>query len=288
LPGTLIVIGGSEDKRGPRTILRAVARAADGERNEHRLIVATTATEWPEAAAATYTSLFAELGVGRVDHLDIGTREQAYDERALRLLAGAPVVFFTGGNQLRITSHLGGTPVMRRIRAIYDAGGTIAGTSAGAVALGEHMPFEHLPFAGGMDVTQAASSFRVLPGIGLLPGTIVDSHFAQRGRMWRLLAALARYPGALTIGIDEDAAIHVTGGEGFTVLGSGNVYVVDGSALTEGGEEDAEEEAETLAPRIVSMRDTTLHVLAAGDRFSLPTRQPALARESDAGICAAG
>jgi cyanophycinase len=241
--------------------------------------------------------LFAELGVDQVDHLDIRTREQAYDERALRLLAGAPVVFFTGGNHLRITSHLGNTPVMRRIRAIYDAGGTIAGTSAGAVALGEHMPFEHLPFehlpfehlpfAGGMDVTQTASSFRVLPGIGLLPGTIVDSHFAQRGRMWRLLAALARYPEALTIGIDEDAAIHVTGGDGFTVLGSGNVYVVDASGLAGAGQ-NAEEEAETLAPRIVSMRDTTLHVLAAGDRFLLPIRQPALARESHADVRAAG
>src|SRR5947209_15520998 len=97
--GTLILVGGSEDKRGQRRIWRAIAEAAGTDGNESRIVVVTTATTLPHAAADTYRAVFAELGVAQVDHLDLRARDEAYGPPALDLLAGAPVVFFTGGNQ---------------------------------------------------------------------------------------------------------------------------------------------------------------------------------------------
>lgn len=280
--GRLYVIGGSEDKQGQCSILRAVAAEAmatdeAGARAacDRRVVLVTSATETPGPAFSRYRAVFSDLGVPRVDHLEISTREQAYDPRALDLLDGSPVVFFTGGNQLRLTAHLGDTPVMQRIRAIYEQGGTLAGTSAGAVALGEHMPFEYLDVTDAHNVRQAAASFRVLPGFALLPGTVVDSHFAERGRMWRLFAALREHPDALALGIDEDTAIRVDGGERFDVLGSGNVYVLDGTDLTR----DDEELPADVGSRLASLRDVRAHVLGAGDEYHLPARRAVLRSE---------
>lgn len=273
--GRLFVIGGSEDKRGARAILRAVA--AEAMEDDRGVALVTSATESPAAAAERYRAVFADLGVRHISHLGIDTREQAYDPRALEPLAGSPVVFFTGGNQLRLTAHLGDTPVMRRIRAIYEGGGTLAGTSAGAVAMGERMPFEYLDVTDPQNVRQAAASFHILPGFALLPGTIIDSHFAARGRMWRLFAALHEHPAALAIGLDEDTAIRVDGSERFTVLGSGNVYLLDGADMV--GVDDSPDGEPEAGIRLASLADVRAHVLGAGDTFHLGSRRAALRAE---------
>jgi cyanophycinase len=264
--GRLIIIGGSEDRRGECAILREVAGSAP----ESRVVLITTATQFPAESAASYRAIFSRLGVAHVDHLDIRTRDDAYDERRLAALQGHPAIFFTGGDQLRITTHLGDTPVMQRIRAIYEHGGVIAGTSAGAVALGAQMPYEHADYPPGASVFHHPSSLHLLPGLALLPGAILDSHFQQRGRMWRMLTAVARHPGTLCIGIDEDSAICVERGA-FSVLGSGNVYVLDGGTLSDCHRAESEI---TTSDRVASMRDVRLHVLGLDDRFSLAAREP--------------
>jgi len=256
--GTLIIIGGHEDKEGDCAILKEVARRV----GNGKLVVTPVASHEPEGYFETYEEVFTGLGVASTVELNVRDRTDAMHEESLRILEGATGVFFTGGDQLRITSQIGDTPIDRRIREIYAQGGVICGTSAGASAMCETM----LVRGQGGESTRLGS-LRMAPGLGLMPGVIIDQHFAERGRMGRLLGAVAQNPRVLGIGIDEDTAI-VVEGERFAVLGAGAVYVVDGSGVTrsniaEGHEDD-----------VLSIYDVRLHVLSTGDAFDLRERRP--------------
>jgi cyanophycinase len=258
--GTLIIIGGHEDKEGDCAILTDVARrVGDG----GRLVLFTVATELPEEVAATYRETFGRLGVKHVDVLDIRSRDEAGDEQHVRLLDGAPVVFFTGGDQLRITSQIGDSRVFQCLREIYHTGGTIVGTSAGAAAMPETMLV-----GGAGDESHRLAGVRMAPGLGFLPGVVVDSHFAERGRIGRLLGAVVQNPRNVGLGIDEDTAIVVERGRRFRVLGSGAVYVADGAGISYSSLSEHQTEG------VVSIHDTTLHVLGDGDSFDLAERRP--------------
>src|SRR4051812_19693007 len=125
--GRLILIGGAEDRQGEMTILKQVAaRAHDG-----RLAVITAASSEPAEMWAMYQRIFQTLGVKDVVHVNIQNRDDAYARDKIALVASAKVVFFTGGDQIRITSHVGGSPICDAIRDRYTAGMTVAGTSAG-------------------------------------------------------------------------------------------------------------------------------------------------------------
>ena len=257
--GTLVIIGGHEDKEDRKLILRAVAaRAGSG-----RLVVATVASELPDELWETYERVFRGLGVKHVYHLDIETREEAKTERKLRILDDATVVFFTGGDQLKITSQLGDSPIYDRVREIYESGGTIAGTSAGASVVCETM----LVSGGHGGSNQIAGDLRMAPGFGLFPGVIIDQHFAERGRIGRLVAAVTQNPRILGIGIDEDTAI-VREGQTFRVLGAGAVYLVDAQDLSYTNL--TEEEGD----RTISAFHLRLHLLTMGDEFDLVSREP--------------
>jgi cyanophycinase len=104
--------------------------------------------------------------------------------------------------------------------------------------------------------------------LGLLEGVIVDSHFAERGRFGRLMGAVAQNPHNLGIGIDEDTAIHVTNDEEFTVLGSGAVYIIDGTGVRFTTLSDRQSEG------ILTIHDSRVHMLGRGDRFNLKERRP--------------
>ena len=223
-PGTLIIIGGHEEKSGDRLILRAVAARARG----GALVVVTAASNVPDELWGDYESVFRELGVGDVRHLHVDTREEARDPERLGVLDGATAVFFTGGNQLKLTSQLGDTPIYQRVRALYEGGGCIAGTSAGASVVTETM----LVTGNSAASPQVDDALRMAAGFGFLPGVIVDQHFAERGRVGRLIGAVAQNPRILGVGIDENTAVVCERGRTLTVLGSGGVYVVDGRDVT--------------------------------------------------------
>lgn len=263
--GSLIIIGGHEDKEGDCTILREVARRAG---KSGRIVLMTVATELPEEVGQEYQAIFKQLGVERVDVLDIRTRAQAYDEATVQKLADTPVIFFTGGDQLRLTSQLGDSPVYRCMQESHRRGGTIVGTSAGAAAMPETMLN-----GGESDKSLGISALTMAPGLGLLPSVVIDSHFAERGRMGRLLGAVAQNPRNLGIGIDEDTAIMVEQGKYFHCIGAGAVYIVDGSGISYSSLSD------TNAEGVVSIDDVRLHVLGSGDRFDLEQRRPV--RESE-------
>jgi cyanophycinase len=256
--GTLIIIGGHEDHEGDREILKEVARHI---RNK-RLVLSTIASHKPEGYLEKYQASFAELGVTEVTELYVENRTEAAMEEKLAALDGIEAVFFSGGDQLRITSQIGDTPVEQRVHEIFQNGGLIAGTSAGASMMSDTMLVKG----------QSAASFRIgelrmAPGLGLLPNVIIDQHFAERGRIGRLIGAVSQNPRVLGIGIDEDTAIVVQGSR-FRVIGSGAVYLVDASDVTHSNVA----EAETAAA--LSIYDLKLHVLSKGDAFDLTTRRP--------------
>ena len=181
-----------------------------------------------------------------------------------RSTSGATAVFFTGGDQLKLTSLLGDSPIYERLKEIYEEGGTIAGTSAGASVVCETM----LVSGAGAESHRIGTSLAMAPGFGLISGVIIDQHFAQRGRIGRLIGAVAQNPRMLGIGIDEDTAIVCSPRGHFEVVGKGAVYVVDGqdiayTNLTDEGRD-----------RTLSAFGLHLHVLAMGDTFDMVTRVP--------------
>jgi cyanophycinase len=259
--GSLVIIGGHEDRTGERKILRAVA---DRLGDDGKIVVCTVASAEPESLWEEYESAFRALGVPHVFRLDIESREDASSPRAMRILEGATGVFFTGGDQLKITSQVGDTPMYSRVQEIYEQGGVIAGTSAGASAMSETM----LVANNGDASYRIKSALLMAPGLGLAQDMLIDQHFAERGRMSRLIGAVTQNPRVLGIGIDEDTALILERNRGFRVLGAGAVYVVDASKSTYSniGEEASD--------RTLSSFGLSVHMLSQGDRFDLFTRTP--------------
>jgi cyanophycinase len=258
--GCLIIIGGHEDRdpKGDRAILREVARHVRG----GKLVLATVASHQPEGYYDEYERAFADLDVGELVELYVNDRCEAGDREKLQVLDEAAGVFFSGGDQLRITSQIGDTGIEAKVRAIYERGGVVAGTSAGASVMSETMLVK-----GASKETHRIGDLHMAPGMGLVRDVIIDQHFAERGRMGRLLGAVAHNPRVLGLGIDEDTAALVEGDE-FSVIGSGGIYVVDGSDVSYCNV------AEARAECALSMHDVRVHVLSDGDRFDLKRRRP--------------
>jgi cyanophycinase len=256
--GPLIIIGGHEDKEGDKVILRAVAERLGG----GALVLATIASRAPEGYFESYQKAFADLGVDQLRELYVDDRGEAHDPDKLALFDGAAGVFFSGGDQLRISSQIGDTPIEKRIREIWRRGGVLAGTSAGASVMSDTMMVR-----GSSSETHRIGDLQMAPGLGLVRDVIIDQHFAERGRIGRLLGAVAQSPRVLGLGIDEDTAL-ILDGHDFTVIGSGGVYVVDAEGVT------ASNIAEAESDRALSILDVRLHVLAQGDGFDLRARRP--------------
>lgn len=259
--GTLIIIGGAEKKDPEKKILKEVAGQVGG----GKLVVVTVATEEPEEVWKEYRKIFQELGVKKIDHLDVRIREEATSEERVKVLDGAKVIFFTGGDQLKITSQLGDSAVYQTVQKIYQEGGTIAGTSAGASVMSETM----LVTGDGEASHQISKLIAMAPGLGLIQNVVVDQHFAERGRLSRLLGAIAQNPRHLGMGIDENTAVVVRGQE-MEVIGAGAVYVLDGSGSTYSNLGERDEDLD----RTMSVFDVKLHVLSEGNRFNLQERRP--------------
>ena len=256
--GWIVPIGGAENKENDRRILGRFVRVSGGEAAD--IVVIPTASRVHETGAR-YQQLFQELGARRVTVMDFDTRRDCREPRRLERIAQATGVFFTGGNQLRLTTLLGGTPVAKLIRTRNARGVTVGGTSAGASILSEHMIA-----AGDEGSAVIAGSVRIAPGLGLTNRFIIDQHFRQRDRFGRLLAALAYNPFAVGIGLDEDTAAFIGPDETVEVEGSGGVTIVDGSELSYSSI-DAIEEGQPVC--LLGLR---LHVLVAGATYNLHTR----------------
>ena len=259
--GWLVPIGGAENKENDRRILERFIRVSDG--NDARIVVIPTASRMTETGPR-YERIFEELGAAQVTIMDFDTRRDCQEPGRLRQIEDATGIFFTGGNQLRLTTLLGGTAVAKLIRARNAHGVTVGGTSAGASILSEHM------IAFGDDGSSVISgSVRLAPGLGLTNRFIIDQHFRQRDRLGRLITALAYNPFAIGIGLDEDTAAFIGADEVIEVEGSGGVTLVDASDATYSSI------AEAGDGKPVCMLGLRLHVLIAGATFNLHTRTAA-------------
>jgi cyanophycinase len=257
--GTLFVIGGAEDRQNTKIILSRLAeRIGSG-----NLVISTLASGYADEVWEIYRALFSSLGVKRVEHLCMDHRDESLEDPRLGVLVDANAVFFTGGDQLKITTRLGGTALSERVEEIYRQGGIIAGTSAGATALGEMM-LVGSPSEGICKLIDV----QMTPGLGLAKNMIIDQHFSERGRIRRLLGAVAQNPRMLGVGIDEDTAVVVESDGTFHALGSGAVYVVDGHDLS------YTNISEASFSRALSVFDVKLHALSNGDRFDGNSRHP--------------
>jgi cyanophycinase len=259
-PKTLIAIGGHEDKEQDRLILRCVAETLP----RKKLVIATLASDVADEMWQQYRGLFRKLGVTELVHLSIGSREEVHNNQKMQdLLANAGGVFFTGGDQLRITSKLGGTALCQQIQDLYAAGAVMAGTSAGASILTETMIV-----SGPERSHRIGDSLRMAPGLGFLRDVLIDQHFAERGRIARLVGIVAQNPRVLGLGIDEDTAVIMRDEKEFEVIGSGAVYALDARTMvyTNISEQDTD--------KTLSAFGTVLHVLSHGDRFDLEQRKP--------------
>jgi cyanophycinase len=221
---TFIAIGGGELADADSIVDRLVEALKD--RPNGRILILTVATNEPEAAAEKYNSLFRSRRVKHVETLDISERKHALSKRSVRKVERADVLFFTGGDQLNITTLLGGSPLGEAIRKKTMDGVIVAGTSAGAAMMSKWMII-----SGDSDKAPNVGGVEIAPGMDLFDSMIIDTHFSQRGRHGRLLAAIAHFPQAIGIGLDERTAVFIKGNK-LRIVGDGVVTIMDGSSVT--------------------------------------------------------
>jgi cyanophycinase len=256
--GRLLIIGGAEDRCcGSGVLERFVAECGGG---KARIVLITTATGAPTQVLAEYEQVFGKLGVRHVRGLAISGRADADGEQAARALNGATGVFFSGGDQSRLQA-LVGSQLNDLLKLRLADGLVIAGTSAGATALGRTM------ILGGNGADVSTATVRTGPGLGLMPSLLIDMHFGERGRLPRLLSAVALDPDRLGVGIDENTAISANV-HSFEVLGSGVVSVVDAQDAT------VVHPAPDADP--ITLFGVRLHLLPAGCVFDIDSRGPAI------------
>lgn len=265
--GWIIPIGGAEEKENDRAILARFVELCGGDAAD--IVVIPTASKLRNTGPR-YVEIFRELGVAEVEVMDFDTRRDADEPGRVARIERASGVFFTGGNQLRLTTFIGGTAVAKTIRIANARGMHVAGTSAGASFLSEHM----IAF-GEEGPTPIAGMVRLAPGLGLTNRFVIDQHFRQRDRLGRLTAALAFNPFAIGIGLDEDTAAFIGPDNTLEVLGSGGVTVVDAAGL------EFSSMAQVDEGQPVCLLGLRFHILVAGATFNLHTRQASAGRLYD-------
>jgi cyanophycinase len=257
--GSLLAIGGAEDKLRQREILARFAALAGGA--DANVVIISTASSLGDVTADRYRAIFASLGMTQTEGMRPLNRDEAQDPKLAARVAQATGIFLTGGNQLRLASVIAGTRLGAALVEQHRRGAVVAGTSAGASALSSHM----IAF-GRSGPTPKQRMAQLGAGLGLLPDVLIDQHFTERNRIGRLEALLAHSPSLLAIGIDEDTAALIGPDRVLEVIGKGSVTILDGSSLVT----DAHE-VPRHRPLMVS--GVLLHVLTSGYRFDLRSRR---------------
>ena len=261
--GYVIPVGGAEEKVGDTAILRRFVSMCGGD--TARIAIIPTASERDDTGAK-YAALFTALGAAETIVLPITERAHAEDPNHVRPLDQATGIFLTGGNQLRLSTLIGGTDVARAIRRRNAEGVHVAGTSAGAAFLCEHMIA-----LGKEGASPRARIVTLAPGLGLTNRVIIDQHFRQRDRLGRLLTAISYNPFAIGIGLDENTAAFIAPDHSLEVVGSGAITVVDPSEL------QFSSMARVRKNDPVCLIGLRLHILDNGSTFNLHTREAAAA-----------
>ncbi len=265
--GNLLIIGGAEDKLGQSKVLKHAIEMCGGP--ESKIMVLTTATQKPEEVGKEYRNVFSRLGVKSIDVLNVDTRTDANSDSVAQKISSAAGVFFTGGDQLRITSILGGTKTAKVLMDMYKKGIPIIGTSAGASVMSSVMIVD-----GNGNSAARKCTLGMSPGLGFIEQVIIDQHFEQRGRLGRLLIGVAQNPSVLGIGIDEDTSIKVYSNASFEVIGTNCVTVIDGNTIQESNVSELKSE------EIIALSNVTIHILPSGYGYDISQRKILMPKES--------
>ncbi|MGF1495405.1 MAG: cyanophycinase [Elainellaceae cyanobacterium] len=256
----VLVIGGAEDKVHGRQILSTFFRCSGAE--DALIAIIPCASREPSIIGSRYRTIFEDMGAKEIEVFDIRDRQESEAPQWHEFLQRCTGVFMTGGDQLRLCGLMADTPIMDQIRMRAQLGEiALAGTSAGAAVMGEHMIA-----GGGSGETPNRSLVDLTDGLSIIPEIVVDQHFHNRNRMARLMSAIAAYPDKIGIGIDEDTSALFEGGDTFQVIGKGAVTVVDPGEMTHTNHPDVG----TTEP--LSIHNLRVHVLRHGDRFNLNQR----------------
>ncbi len=257
--GQLIIIGGAEDKEGECTILREFVRRAGG--REAKIAIMTVATRLPGEVGNDYRRIFSDMGVDVIDIVDTEREEDVDSPRDLEVIENSTGVFFTGGDQSRITNLLKDTKIDNLLHRKLAQGLVIGGTSAGAAMMPDVMIVE-----GEGETNPRVDSVTLEPGMGFLSRVAIDQHFSQRGRLGRFISALIQQPAVLGFGIDENTAIAVDGDE-VEVIGEGAVTIIDVSDI------EYTNLKESLHDESLAICGAKIHILPRGYRFNLQQRK---------------
>ncbi len=253
--GYVIPIGGAEEKINNPDILNKFVELCGGK--DANIVIIPTASQL-EDTGERYEAIFKELGAGYTYSLPITKRTDAKNEDLLQHLEDATGIFITGGNQLRLSTILGGTPVAQAIRRQNARGTHVAGTSAGAAIISQHMIS-----GGNTGIVPTEGGVNLVPGLGLNNQLVIDQHFSQRNRLSRLLTAVSYNPFLVGIGLDEDTAAFINEDHVFEVVGSGAITVIDPSDC------DHTSMAEANTGDAVTIVNVKLHILSSGSHYDL-------------------
>ncbi|HMT08936.1 MAG TPA: cyanophycinase [Pyrinomonadaceae bacterium] len=261
--GHLLVIGGAEDKYNERRILKRFIELAGGA-DAAEILIIPVASDFPEFAADVYTQAFRNLGVANPRVLRATSRQDVVNADVERLVDGVTGVMMSGGDQMRLVSLLGGTKLADALRKkVRESNVVMAGTSAGAAAMSTSMIVRGEPSS-----YPHKNAVKLSPGLGFLKNIIIDQHFSERGRISRLISAVAYNPYYLGVGIDENTAIVLNGQGKLEVYGEGTATIVDGSAIT------FNEIAEVADNEAFSICGVQFHVLRDGLVYNYLDRHP--------------
>jgi len=250
--GHLFIIGGAEDREKDKVVLSRLYELAGGP--DARIVVLTAASSYHDEVWGVYDAAFCALGSRHCEAMTINTREEANDDARAQAIFEADAIFMTGGDQKKLVSLIGGTRIDHAMhRALRERGACIAGTSAGASAMSEHMLFD----AGSRDGTIATNDVQIAAGLGFMRRVVIDQHFSERKRLGRLLAIVAQNPYLLGAGIDEDTALVVEPGMGLEVVGDGSVTLLDGREMLSSY-------VDTERSEKLELTNVKLHLLPAG------------------------
>jgi len=272
--GTLVVIGGKENKSDqpqqktepedyvPMEILKTFIALV--RRKEPVVEVVTSASSEGKESFAEYKKIFHQLGVQQVGHIHHTTRKEVLDDNLEERLNAAHGIFFSGGDQLLLTSLYGGSHFLTRLKERYISEKIIiGGTSAGAMALSTPMIY-----AGNKDVSQVTGEIKVTTGLEFLKDVCIDTHFVDRGRFERLAQVIASNPTSIGIGIEEDTAVVVRNGREGEIIGNGTVIVI------EGGDIDASNVQKFGNNERITIRNLRVSILAKGEKYDIPQTNP--------------
>jgi len=259
--GILIPIGGAEDKEDKKDVLKRVI--VESGKKHPKVCVITLATNLPKEVAGDYKAAFEDLGLKTLEFIHYESRPEADTAENLEKIKNSDVILFSGGDQLKLSSLLGGTKIMKLVKERYydDDKFVVAGTSAGAAAMSDTMII-----SGSSRDAMVKGELELTNGLDMIDSVFIDTHFTERGRIGRLIHTVTCNPGVLGIGLGEDTAIVLYHGDELEVVGSGLVMVVDGTSI------DYTDLTKVSNGEAITVQGVKVHVLGCGKRFRISDR----------------